>query len=418
MAYWLTQNGHEVEVFAVEKTDEPGFRVETEQRENLLLHKLYYDISAGEDVFRNAYDNPQIGDALREVLSVKHFDLVHLISGYLLGSQIIITAKDVGVPVVVSPMEFWFLCTRLNLMHASGELCVGPESDQKCMRCLMEDKRRYRRPAELAPGLMNAFWGVARQLPFTQDLTRNIERRRTHLQSALNSADLVIVNSQFLIRKFQEFGFDTTRFRYIRQGLTTSADHIPAVSPDSEVLRLGYIGQIKQHKGVDLLVDAVISLLKDGKKVSLDIWGNEAEAPDYTGALKARSAAYPSIRWNGRYVGAKVWDVISSIDALVVPSRWYENSPNVILEAFEMRRPAIVANLGGMAELVEHNKSGLVFEFNSVADLRNQIDRLLNEPDLLKQLQAGIPSVKRIDDEMGEVTAQYELLVKRTLTTT
>ncbi|MBZ0288613.1 MAG: glycosyltransferase [Anaerolineae bacterium] len=418
MAYWLAHNGHEVEVFAVEKMDETGFRVETEQRDNLTLHKLYYDIGAGEDAFRNSYDNPQIGKALKDVLSTKHFDLVHLISGYLLGSQIITTAKDMGVPVVVSPMEFWFLCTRLNLMHASGELCVGPESDQKCMRCLMEDKRRYRRPAELAPGLMNAFWGVAQHLPFTQDLTQHIARRRTHLQAALSGADLVIVNSQFLIQKFREFGFDTARFHYIRQGLTTSADHKSAISSNSETLRLGYIGQIKQHKGVDLLVDAVISLLKDGKKVSLDIWGNEAEAPDYTGALKARSAPYPSIRWNGRYVGAKVWDVIGSIDALVVPSRWYENSPNVILEAFEMRRPAIVTNLGGMAELVEHGKNGLVFESNSAPDLRRQIERLLDEPELLRHLQTGIPSVKRVDDEMREVTAQYELLVKRTLTTT
>ncbi|MEO8609115.1 MAG: glycosyltransferase family 4 protein [Chloroflexota bacterium] len=417
MAHWLARNGHEVEVFAVEKMDEPGFRVETDQQDGLILHKLYYDINAGDDPFRNSYDNPQIGDALRKVLSKHPFDVAHLISGYLLGSQIISTAKAMGIPVVVSPMEFWFLCTRLNLMHASGELCIGPESDQKCMRCLMEDKRRYRRPAELAPGLMNVFWGIAQHLPFTQELTQDVAQRRTHLQAALNSADLVICNSQFLIHKFQEFGFDTQKFQYIRQGLTTSIDQKPSASGQTETLRLGYIGQIKQHKGVDLLVDAVIGLLNDGKNVSLDIWGNEAEAPDYTGDLKARSAAYPSIHWNGRYVGSKVWDVIGSFDALVVPSRWYENSPNVILEAFEMHRPAIVTNLGGMAELVEHDKSGLVFDFNSVADLRRQIERLLTEPDLLKQLQAGIPSVKRIDDEMREVIVQYEILVKPSITT-
>jgi glycosyltransferase involved in cell wall biosynthesis len=412
MAHWLSQNGHQVEVFAVEKMDEPGFRVETVQQDGLTLHKLYHDISAGDDPFRNSYDNPLIGDALRRVLSSHPFDLVHLISGYLLGSQIITTAKAMGVPVVVSPMEFWFLCTRLNLMHASGELCIGPESDQKCMRCLMEDKRRYRRPAELAPGLMNAFWGVAQHVPFAQKSTQDIAQRRTQLQAALNSADLVICNSQFLIRKFQEFGFDTQKFHYIRQGLTTSVTHKPVSSDQTGTLRLGYIGQIKQHKGVDLLVDAVIGLLKDGENVSLDIWGNEAEAPDYTEALRARSAAYPSIHWNGRYVGSKVWDVIGSFDALVVPSRWYENSPNVILEAFEMRRPAIVTNLGGMAELVEHNKNGLVFEFNSVPDLRRQIERLLTEPNLLKQLQTGIPAVKRIEDEMREVIAQYEILTK------
>jgi hypothetical protein len=49
--------------------------------------------------------------------------------------------------------------------------------------------------------------------------------------------------------------------------------------------------------------------------------------------------------------------------------------------------------------------------------LRRQIERLLTEPDLYQHLQAGIPSVKRIDDEMREVIAQYETLVKPSITT-
>ncbi len=412
MARWLMHNGHEVEVFAVEKVDEPSFHVETSQQDGITLHRLYYDIGAGDDPFHNSYNNPQIGAALRTILSKCHFDVVHLISGYLLGSQIIVTAKEMGFPVVVSPMEFWFMCARLNLMHATGKLCVGPESDQKCMRCLMEDKRRYRRPAEVAPGVMNAFWAMAQHMPFTHDMIDAVTHRRVHLQQTLDSADLVICNSQFLIRKFEEFGFNTQNFHYIRQGLTTTSLDQKPVSMAIDTLRLGYIGQIKQHKGVDLLIEAVIALLDEGKNVSLDLWGDETETPEYTEQWKQHSAVYPAIRWNGRYVGAKVWDVIAGFDLLVVPSRWYENSPNVILEAFEMGRPALVTNLGGMAELVEHEKNGLVFDLNSTADLRHQIERLLSEPGLLKHLQDGIPSVKRIDAEMQEVVAQYERLAK------
>jgi len=412
MARWLIGSGHEVEVFAVEKVDEPHFRVETAQQDGLTIHRLYYDVGAGDDPFRASYDNPQIGVALRTVLTNRAFDVVHLISGYLLGSQIISTAKEMRLPVVVSPMEFWFLCARLNLMHATGELCIGPESDQKCMRCLMEDKRRYRRPAEIAPGLMNAFWALAQHMPFTQNTTQAVAHRRVHLQHTLNSADLVICNSQFLIRKFREFGFNTEKFHFIRQGLTTSVDQKPAANASAGTFRLGYIGQMKKHKGVDLLIDAVISLLDAGKDVSLDLWGDETEEPAYTQMLKQRSTPYPVIRWNGRYVGAKVWDVIGGFDVLVAPSRWYENSPNVILEAFEMGCPAIVTDLGGMAELIEHEKNGLVFELNSVSSLRHQIERLLSEPDLLKRLQNGIPAVKRIDAEMQEILVQYERLVR------
>jgi glycosyltransferase involved in cell wall biosynthesis len=413
MARWLISNGYEVEVFAIEQVNATGFRVEVGQQDGLTIHRLYYDVGAGDDPFRTSYDNPQIGDALRTVLSSHTFDVVHLISGYLLGSQIITTAKAMNLPIVVSPMEFWFLCARLNLIHATDELCSGPESDHKCMRCLMEDKRRYRRPAELAPAFMNAFWSVAQHLPFTQDTTQAVAHRRVHLQEALNSADLVICNSQFLIRKFEEFGFNTEKFHFIRQGLTTALAQKLVATAETKTLRLGYIGQMKKHKGVDLLIDATINLLDSGHDINLDLWGDETEEADYTQMLKARSSAYSAIRWNGRYVGAKVWEVINGFDVLVVPSRWYENSPNVILEAFEMRRPAIVTNLGGMAELVEHEKNGLVFELNHVSSLQQQIERLLSEAKLLPRLQKGIPPVKRIDAEMQEIVAQYERLVKQ-----
>jgi glycosyltransferase involved in cell wall biosynthesis len=103
--------------------------------------------------------------------------------------------------------------------------------------------------------------------------------------------------------------------------------------------------------------------------------------------------------------------VIRSIDVLVVPSRWYENSPNVIQEAFEMKRPVIVTNLGGMAEMVDHEHSGLVFKLNKVDDLSRQIQRLLHEPSLLASLRSGIPAVKRIHEEMQEVYEHYQRLV-------
>ena len=398
MAQWFMNHGHHVEIFAIELVSAPRLKLETSEQDGLLVHRVFYNVKASDNPFRNLYDNPALGDTLYDLLASRSFDLVHLISGYMLGGQVIHAAHKSGLPVAVSPMEFWFLCPQLNLIQPTGVLCSGPESDQKCMRCLMEDKRRYRRPAEIAPGIMNLFWSTAEHMPFTQATTQAVAQRRVFLQDALDSADLVICNSQFLIHKFEQFGFNTQNYQYIRQGLTTTLK--PQTSAQNtnsqkEQLRLGYIGQIKYHKGVDLLVDTVIQLQDAGKAVSLDIWGNEAEAQNYATTLKTRSANYPNIHWNGSYVGAKVWDVISSIDVLVVPSRWYENSPNVILEAFEMKRPVIVTNLGGMAELVESEVSGLVFELNNIDDLQRQIERLLSEPDLLPRLKAGIPAVKR-----------------------
>lgn len=410
MARWLSANGHTVEVFAVEKLNEPGFRVETAVQDGFTVHRLYYDVKAG-DFFRNLYDYPPVGDALRTVLAQGQFDLVHIVSGYLLGGQVIHTAREAGLPVVITLTEYWFMCARLNLIQPTGALCTGPESVEKCMRCLMEDKRRFRLAAQTAPPLMDAFWSMARRLPFAAAQTIHINERQTTLRQALDAATLVICPSHYLISKFGEFGFDTERFVFLRQGLATPAGEKPAAARRNHTLRLGYTGQIKRHKGVDLLVDAVTALLDAGEAVSLDLWGSETEEPQYVTQLKMQTASYPAIHWNGRYTGPKVWEVLAGLDVMVMPSRWYENSPNVILEANEMGVPMVVTNLGGMAELVEHERSGLVFRLNDAADLRHQVERLLHEPGLLDRLRAGIPSVKTIDTEMREIVGYYEGLL-------
>lgn len=412
MAHWLLAQGYEVEVFAVESLTEPGVHLESTMQDGILVHRLSYDIEASDNPFRNLYDSPIVGNALRQVLQQSRFDLMHLVSGYLLGGQAIHTVHEAGIPVVLTLTEYWFLCARLNLIQATDVLCNGPESAEKCTRCLMESKRRYRLPAQHVPQLMNLLWaGIHRTASATNHLNE-VNRRQEVLRTALNAADLVICPSKYLISMFEEYGFDTTRYLFIRQGLAVKgAANIQRKPSTNGKMRIGYIGQIKPHKGVDLLIEAVIELLDAGEQVSLDLWGKENEAPDYVEHLKAQTSDYPEICWNGSYTGAKAWEVLAELDTLVVPSRWHENSPNAILEAYKMKVLVVATDLGGMSELVKHNTCGLVFRLNDADDLRRQLERLLHERGLVERLRANIPDVKSIDEEMLEITEHYKQLV-------
>lgn len=414
MAKWLTSQDHRVVVLTVERVDDPNQRLETTEQDGFQVHRLYFDIKSGNS-FLNLYDNAFIADTLRFVLTLQRFDLVHMISGYLLGAAAIETTKQLGLPLVITLTEYWFMCARLNLIQKSGILCVGPESTQKCTRCLLEEKRRYRIPAQSPPIVRDMFWPMSHHLGFTSTTELAVSTRQFRLKNALDAADMVICPSQFLIDKFQEFDFKTQRFVHIRQGLTTQIaqqkHHDRKQSPDKQ-LRLAYIGQIKYHKGVDILIEAVIRLLNAGENVRLDLWGKESESPEYVAPLKSRSAQYPAIHWNGHFTGGKIWDILSDMDAVVIPSRWYENSPNTILEAFAMNVPIVTTNLGGMAELVTHDLNGLLFELNQVDDLHHNLSRLVNEPHLLQRLREGIPTVKTIDQEMAEIVDHYEQLLK------
>jgi len=101
------------------------------------------------------------------------------------------------------------------------------------------------------------------------------------------------------------------------------------------------------------------------------------------------------------------------LDVVVVPSLWYENSPNVILEAFAHRTPVIVSDLGGMAELVEEGVNGLCFPPGEAASLATALRRLIEEPGLLARLRAGIKPVKTVAEEMTELQAIYRAVVKQ-----
>jgi glycosyltransferase involved in cell wall biosynthesis len=108
-----------------------------------------------------------------------------------------------------------------------------------------------------------------------------------------------------------------------------------------------------------------------------------------------------------------VWNVLADIDVLVVPSRWVENSPNSILEAQAVGVPIVGANLGGVAELVEHERNGLRFAVDDVDDLAKQMQRLLDEPDLLHQLRRSPMPFQSADEEVNRISGLYQELARR-----
>jgi glycosyltransferase involved in cell wall biosynthesis len=412
MARWLAAHGHRVVVLAIEQANTPGFRRETTEQDGVTVHRLFYDAGEG-DADRRQYDHPAVATAFREVLSEEPFDLVHVVSGYLLGVPAVQVPRAMGLAVVVTLTEFWFMCARLNLIQSTGALCSGPERDAKCSRCLLESQRRFRLPGQAMPAIAESLWGALGRLPVVKRMTAAVAARRAALRAALAAASLVVCPSEGLLDAFERSGFDTSRFVFMRQGIDKPSGDPPVLERREFGLRLGYVGQVKWHKGVDLVVDAVIGMLDEGHQVSLDVWGSDTE-PEYAQALMARTADRPAIRWNGGFTGDRVWAVLAGVDALVVPSRWYENSPNVILEAYEKKVPVVATDLGGMSELVEDGRTGLVFGLDDAADLRRQLTRLVVEPGLLASLSRQAPAVKSIDDEMEDLARAYVALESAT----
>jgi glycosyltransferase involved in cell wall biosynthesis len=302
-------------------------------------------------------------------------------------------------------MDFWFLCRRISMLRSDGQLSTLPIDPATCARCLGEESRRYRWLGRLAPALANAFW-------HTQvDRQHLIQDRLAFLLGSLNQASAIISRSQFVRQTFITAGIAPERIRFIRQG-RDFPDLTPAalVKSPAGQLRVGYLGQIAAHKGLHVLLEAARRLPEAA--LSVRAYGDTTPFPNYTARLRRLIDGDERLTLAGPYAGqAALRDLLRDLDVVVVPSLWYENSPNVILEAFAHGTPVIVSDLGGMAELVTDGVDGLRFPAGDAAALARCLRRFLDEPGLLDHLRAGIAPIKGVAQEMDELEAVYRQVV-------
>ncbi len=409
----LQARGHTVYVLCVERIDaDPGSGItwQDEVYKGIPVRRLSFPLTDAPDPVGWEYDNPWIGDHLRGLLQEYHPDIFHLIGGYLLGADAIRAAREAGLPVVATLTDYWFICPRVTLLRSDGRICARA-APQDCVRCLAEEKRRYRWPAKTVPALMNLVWTSPLADRINRPIHRGaIEHRRQVLIGVLELLDIAICPAEFLRQVYIQAGAPADRLIHSRQGLVPPTV-LPPRSPVNG-LRIGYIGQLAEHKGVHLLIEAFRQLKPRGQPITLTIYGDPTRFPRYTERLRRLARNRPNIRFAGVYSHSELGNVMSQLDVIVIPSVWYENSPNAILEAFAYRTPVIASDLGGMRELIEHGRTGLLFAPGSVVDLRDQLQRVVDDPGLLEQMSAAIPPVRTLEEEIAELESLYRRLTR------
>jgi glycosyltransferase involved in cell wall biosynthesis len=98
---------------------------------------------------------------------------------------------------------------------------------------------------------------------------------------------------------------------------------------------------------------------------------------------------------------------------VVVPSRWWENSPLVIQEAFLHQRPVICSDIGGMAEKVDDGVDGLHFRAGDARSLARVLERAVTTPALWDSLRAGIPGVYDMQTHVASLRNMYREQLER-----
>jgi len=138
------------------------------------------------------------------------------------------------------------------------------------------------------------------------------------------------------------------------------------------------VGRLSPEKGVDTLL-AAFGQLRNGQAV-LSIVGDDTTA--YAKQLKEDipEEIRNRVVFHGFQNAEQVNALYERSFCFVVPSVWFENQPNTVLEGMSHGRPAMVSDLGSLREMVEDGVTGYRFEASNARDLASKLDRLLSDP--------------------------------------
>ena len=415
----LQRQGHSIQVICIESIEGVNSKIEcrTEEFDTITVHRLHLNVRNAANPFRWSFRNPQLGIWIKRFLHRYRPDLVHYNSGYLLGGPVFEAAFDLNLPTVLSLHDFWFICPLITLYRTDGIVCAEPVPPVRCVWCMFSTKRRVRilgqrLSAQLGEAFVNfenfRFVTSIGQEEYSIQL---IEERRAYLKSILERINLVIAPSHFLMDKVKEYGLAFRQFVYLPFGLDLEQIQSSFSPAPSSRLRIGYLGQFVPHKGLRVLLFAFRELIKRGYPAELSLYGDITGKTDYERKVLRIARRITGVKFMGRYDNRQVGEILKGLDVIVVPSRWYENRPTVILEAFASQIPVVAARIGGIPELVDHDQNGLLFEPHAVNSLTAQLQRLFDEPGLLSRLKQGIMPVMSVEEEVTQLVSLYQTLL-------
>ena len=138
-----------------------------------------------------------------------------------------------------------------------------------------------------------------------------------------------------------------------------------------------FVGRFAEYKGVDWAIEA-FSRISQKSGVRLRLMGDEedqdsARVKDMVRKLDARDIDVLPFQRNKSELLQQMQQSLFTL----VPSRFYENLPNTILESFACGRPVIATNLGSISEIVQDKVNGLLFSYGDMDDFARKMEWLI-----------------------------------------
>lgn len=292
--------------------------------------------------------NKIAAEKMEQLINDEHPDIAHigLINRQITFSVVEILKKH-NIPVVMTMHDLIFACPNYTMLTQG----------QVCERCLSES-------------VLNCVKRKCVKDSTAKSLLAAAEKKYLLKKRYYDLVDLYITECDFYKKLFIKSNVTNSKIITMSNFLPIHQKYGFKEIYEDYIL---YFGRFSREKGIFTLLKAQ-KLLKGKYYLKLVGAGPLAsEIKDYISTNKINNVELP-----GPIYGEEMEKIIEKARVIVVPSEWYENCPYALLQSLAKGKIVIASRIGGLPELIEDGKTGLLFKAGSETDLSSKIEYVFN----------------------------------------
>lgn len=340
--------------------DVPSINYNNELTRNAIKHKLSVALNA----IYSLEAKRRIGYVLEQFSpEIVHINSVH----YYLTTSIVDEIYRRGIPIVWTQHNLALVCC--NFMFRDGHICEKCKPSRYYMPIITKCKKQS----------------------LQASIIGSLQLYLDYFRKTYQKVNKLIVLNSFYRKKLIEFGIDSQKIEIIPNFFS-----VPKIS-EKEKINEKYIiffGRLSKEKGVQNLISAINRI--DDATMKLKIVG---DGPFMDSLIKTANSD-KRIAFLGYKSSNELMPLIANAYFVVVPSIWYENFPNAILEAYGHAKPVLASRIGGILDMVVDGTTGYLFNPLDIEELVSKIMILWNNAQLVDEM--GNNALKKLENDYNE----------------
>jgi glycosyltransferase involved in cell wall biosynthesis len=292
---------------------------------------------------------------IKKIIIGMNPDIVHIHNFFpFITSSVYEAINEMKKPIVQSLHDFRFFCPKAFLFNGSGicEECVNYGLHKSVVhKCFQNSFIK----TAIAAG--------------TVYLTRKFD--------VLDKITTFITFTEFGRRKFTQLGIPEEKIFVKHHFMFDSNSLIDKNDDDSKKYFL-FLGRLGEEKGIKFLINSWKKL----PSIPLTIAGSGP----LERWVKDRIRNNTDIEYIGFIQHSDILKILKRTYAIILPSMWYETFGLVIMEAYAAGIPAIVSDIGAIADIVKDGKTGLLFEAGNKEDLAKKVRCIREHADVRNRM--------------------------------